>query len=391
MHLRELRAQIYDYAERTAALLEQRRARIDALIAALRRAADADAPQALGARFDAGEAPADAFAFGAEPRDFALVAADGSQIMPDRHKPVVFAYVQVACACIVYGYADVPAARRTAEELQREKRTRLLSELELPVGENANPAAEVSNLRDVMEIQLLAEACARFAALGVRPIVVADGSLVPFALLNDRTLNNPVQAERLLRPLVAALSAMRAAGAIVVGYIDRPNSAAVAQTCALLGLPSDMRTDDAAARAAAAGVEGIYDRHLFEQTLAPGHRSALFDPGWQVNEPRFLGEHAMRACYANFGDGLGARAVPARLEMPLWCAAPENFAVVTGVLRRHAALDPDGYPFVLKAAHELAVVGRDDQREIEAALEQELLARGMRPRYSPKQAAKNRE
>ena len=59
--------------------------------------------------------------------------------------------------------------------------------------------------------------------------------------------------------------------------------------------------------------------------------------------------------------------------------------------RRHAALDPDSYPFILKAAHELAVVGRDDQREIEAALEQELLNRGMRPRYSPKQAAKNRE
>ena len=66
-------------------------------------------------------------------------------------------------------------------------------------------------------------------------------------------------------------------------------------------------------------------------------------------------------------------------------------AVITGVLRRHAALDPDSYPFILKAAHELAVVGRDDQREIEAALEQELLNRGMRPRYSPKQAAKNRE
>jgi hypothetical protein len=99
----------------------------------------------------------------------------------------------------------------------------------------------------------------------------------------------------------------------------------------------------------------------------------------------------MRACYANFGDGLDSRAVPARLEMPLWCASAENLAVITGVLRRHAALDPDSYPFILKAAHELAVVGRDDQREIEAALEQELLNRGMRPRYSPKQAAKNRE
>ena len=33
MHLRELRTQIHDYAERTTALLEQRRARLDGLIA----------------------------------------------------------------------------------------------------------------------------------------------------------------------------------------------------------------------------------------------------------------------------------------------------------------------------------------------------------------------
>jgi hypothetical protein len=391
MHLRELRTQISDYAERTAALHEQRRARLDGLLAALRGVADADAPQALGARFDVGESPAAAFPFGDEPRAFALIAADGSQIMPDRHKPVVFAYVQAAAACIVYGCADVPAAQRAAEEIQRDVRSRLLSELDLPIGENANPAAEVSNLRDVLEIQLLADACARFAALGVRPIVVADGSIVPFALLNERTLANPAQTDKLLRPIVAALNAMRAADAIVVGYIDRPNSASVAQACALFALPADARNDEDAARAAAAGVEGIYDRHILEGTLPPGCRSALFDPGWKVNEPKHLGVHAMRACYANFGDGASARAIIARLETPLWCADAARLAAVTGVLRRHAALDPDGYPFILKAAHELAVVGRDDQREIEAALEQELLARGMRPRYSPKQAAKNRE
>ena len=395
-HASELRTQIQEYAVRTSALLEQRRTRLDALIQTLNNSAllsdallsDALSSDALSSGI--GEAPPQQFTYGAEPHSYALIAADGSQILPDRHKPVVFAFVQAACACILYGCAEIPQAQRLAEEIQRDKRTRLLSEIDLPLGETANAAAEVSNLRDVMEIQLLADACTRFAALGVAPLVIADGSIVPFALLNERTLANPLQTEKLLRPLITALNAMRAAGALVAGYIDRPNSAAIAQTCALLSLPPDAR-DDAATRAAAASIEGVFDRHIFERILPPDRRSALFDPGWKVNEPNFLGEHAMRACYANFGDGFGERATLARIEMPQWCASPADIAVVTAVLRRHASLDPDGYPFILKAAHEQAVVTRDDQHEIEAALEQELLRHGFRPRFSPKQAAKNRE
>ena len=59
------------------------------------------------------------------------------------------------------------------------------------------------------------------------------------------------------------------------------------------------------------------------------------------------------------------------------------------VVEVRTALHPDGYPFILKAAHEEAVVTKEDQREIEAALEQALLERGIQPRTSPKQSAKD--
>ncbi len=400
-NVRGLRAQIDDYVARSAHLIEQRQTTSEqlarcfapgfdgaALLATALAAARIQARQHWsGALFSEGEAINTWHPFGNEPERYALIASDGSQIMPDRHKPAVFAFVQAACACIVYGCADAPEAHTVARALQQEKRTRLLFEGDLNIGEFANPAAEVSNLRDVMEIELLADACARFHTAGVRPIVIADGSIVPFALLNERTLSNPAQLGKLLRPLLEALSVMRASGALVAGYIDRPNSNSVARACALAGIGFNALTEEAL-RNADARVDGIFDRHVLEPLLPAGRRSALFDPNWLVNDNRYLGEHAMRACYVNVGDH--NRAVLGRLELPQWCADAESVAQVTAILKRHAGMDPEGYPFILKAAHEEAVVSKEDQKEIENALEQALLQRGIRLRYSPKQAAKDR-
>jgi hypothetical protein len=239
-----LRQQIDHYANRSSALIASRERLIDALTACFDPVFDADALLAsalaasrieskrhwAGALFSAGEPINAQLGFGAEPDDFALIASDGSQILPDRHKPLMFAYVQAACACVVYGCADKPVARTLAEAIQREKPARILSEQDFDTGENVNPAAEVSNIRDVMEIELLADACTRFAAIGVRPIVIADGSIVPFALLNERTLNNPTQSAKLLTPLLRALDAIQASGALIAGYVDRPNSTSVVRT-----------------------------------------------------------------------------------------------------------------------------------------------------------------
>jgi hypothetical protein len=133
----------------------------------------------------------------------------------------------------------------------------------------------------------------------------------------------------------------------------------------------------------------VVDRHVLERVLQPERRSALFDPNWLVNGAKYLNAHAMRACYLNLGNGLGDRAILVRLELPQWCATSQALQTLTGIVQRHARLSPEIYPFILKAAHEEAVIGKDDQREIESALEHELQRRGVRVRYSPKQATKD--
>ncbi|MFN4292750.1 MAG: DNA double-strand break repair nuclease NurA [Thermoflexales bacterium] len=386
-----IRAQISLYAEaykearrhreehlgRLCAPLRADFAQVDMLLETCRQARQR---RWAGALFDADEPINQQFPFGQELERYALIATDGSQILPDRHKPFVFAYVQAGCAGLVYGELDHPLN----EKLRHFKLSRLIEESELfdeSTGE-LKPPTEVVNQRDLLEIELMAQACRMAREADLQPVLVADGSLVPFALLTSRNLAH--DAEPLLKPFKAALSVMHECGAWVCGYIDRPNSNSIARACALAGLsPNEVNEQTLSQR----GTAGIFDRHLLEQELAPARRTALFDPGWEVNASRYLGEHAMRACYVNFGEP--GRPVIARIEAPQWCAGAAEIGALCAVLWRHSRLG-NGYPLILKAAHDEAVVSKQDQRELEQAIEQAMLASGILARASFKQEAKER-
>jgi hypothetical protein len=389
----QLRAQIDAFAEQFDASRQRRAevveellrplrpeyARADALVAACLAASRVHDVRWGGALFTQGEEVNRQSALAAMPERYALIATDGSQILPDRHKPFQFAFVQAGCACVTYGSPDQSLSKR----LHRLKRSRLISEDEL-FDENGElkPPSEISNQRDALEVALMAEACRIASDAGHLPVVVADGSIVPFALLGGRNVKQ--QAGRLLPPIARALDIMRDGGALVCGYIDRPNSNAIAHACAMDGAAYDA-VDTRLLKHNDARIAGIADRHLMEIALAPGHRSALFDPAWEVND--LLGAHAMRACYANFGQGTGRAAIIGRIEAPAWCAA--QVGTLAAILGRHARLG-EGYPLILKAAHEESVISKDDAREIEQAIELALLTRGIVPRPSSKYSAKER-
>jgi hypothetical protein len=333
-----------------------------------------------GALFTQSEDVNQQFAFARQPERYALIATDGSQILPDRHKPFQYGYVQAGCACVTYGTPD----QSLGKQLHRLKRSRLIPEDELydeQTGE-LKPPGEISNQRDALEIELLAEACQIAHKAGFQPVAVADGSIVPFALLGGRNVKQ--LAGKLLPPVRRALDAMKVCGALVCGYIDRPNSNPIAQVCALGGVEFDP-VDEALLRKNDSRIAGIVDRHLMEIVLKPAQRTALFDPNWEVND--LLSAHAMRACYVNFGLGTGRDAVIGRIEAPAWCTS--DTGTLAAILYRHAKMG-EGYPVILKAAHQEAVVSKDDALEIEEIVQQTLLARGIVPRGSFKQDAKVR-
>lgn len=328
--------------------------------------------------------------FGQVPTQYALIAGDGSQIMPNRHAAVQYYFVQAATACIVYG---VDPANKSAALLKAEADAKLKpNHLEFDINklyENDEliSASVVSNRRDALEIEILAERCKAFAEAGVQPIALADGSLVPFSLLNPAFMRDRVKARPIVERLTEALNTMRKAKALVAGYVDRPDSNGVVKAARLAGKPQSLISKQSL-KQLEDGAWPMFDRELYREVLPAAQRGALFDPGWMVNGKDWLARpnHSVRACYVNFGTGTGDRAMIGRIEMPIWCAPQAD--VIAAVLYRQANLG-NGYPFILKAAHEEAVVTREDQQTLETLIQMELRERGITTDISLKQAAKN--
>lgn len=386
-----LRARIEAAAVNASRDLNSRDALLEQLAALLRpgadpapfRADDTPSPTSAHARFSAGEDAPGRFACGgpeSTPPAFALIAVDGSQILADRHKPVMWALARASAVCIVYGRGPDPALARA---LSGEPVLRFWSEDELwTSGRDGEPltAGDINTERDVLERELLADRCEAAAAAGLLPVALTDGSLLPFSLLNDRAWGSRPDPRTLgaFRRVSAALGRMKTAGARVAGYIERPNSAAVLKTCAAIG-----------------GIGPIpptaFDRHLYERLLGPGQRGALFDPGWRVNGPDLLGGdgNAIRAAYARL-EPAASRPNIVRIEVPEWRCGPGDLATLSAILARQTRLG-GGYPFLLKAAHEEAVLTRRDQAELDTALLSAMQRHGLRVAASLKQSAKELE
>jgi len=347
-----------------------------------------------GARFTSNEVINQFYPTGTEPEDYALIATDGSQIMPDRHKAVQYAAIQAAAAGIVYGHAAIPDRLPEALAAIKRKPITFKDETQLydDAGELISPG-EINTERDLMEIELLATLCETLHAAGLRPIAVADASIVPFALLNEQFVrNSPRRAAELLERIIGALNRMRACKAIVGGYIDRPNSNALTRTCALADAPIEALTDKRRLsdllKRSDQNIRGISDRYLLEPLLQPSMRTALFEPTWLVNGPSYLGQsgHTMMCCYLNVGS---ARPAIVRIEMPEWCSDANSVGSMTKVMERHANMG-GGYPLILKAAHEEAVLSPSDERAIDHMIERGMIEEGILAMPSFKQEAKDK-
>ena len=345
-----------------------------------------------GARFTGQETINQTYLAGREPANYVLLATDGSQIMPDRHKSVQYAAIQVAGAGIVYGQAPYPQALASALTKLKQKPIIFKDDAQLyDEGGELIPPGEISTERDLMEIELLADLCEVFQKTGLQIVAVADASIVPFALLNESFVRNSARrATELLERIVSALARMRTCHALVAGYIDRPNSSTLARTCSLNEVSKDALSDQRkltiALKHINSDLRGISDRLLLDPLLACAARTALFEPTWLINSPAYLGQsgNTMRACYINLGK---TRAAIARMEFPEWCSDPTSVGTVTRIMERHTEMGR-GYPLILKAAHEEAVLTVNDEHAIDHMIERGMIEQGILTMPSSKQEAK---
>jgi hypothetical protein len=309
------------------------------------------------------------------PGSITLIAADGSQINPDRHAFVDYCLVNVGAIQMKLGSSDPPTTSIRSQLLYDDQ-------MYTEAGRMTEPL--VALRRDLHERKLLAD-LAQNAAPPV--LTLTDGPLELW--VGQESGQNAVPYERTFKQYLEALEQLHTCGAITAGYIDRPRGDLLVRLLEIALLPLDQL--EHAGQRTHRRFLGITDSDLFRDILEPGERSAIF--GIQTrNTDKYAGHLALNFFYLNVGTGRGEKSYPVRVEIPAWVAEkPETLDPVQAVLVQQCRiLGTRTYPYLLHRSHEIAVVTLDEKAQLERMIALELAKQGFPPgEASQKQATKD--
>ncbi|MDY6875216.1 MAG: DNA double-strand break repair nuclease NurA [Chloroflexota bacterium] len=299
------------------------------------------------------------------PERFTVIAADGSQIQPDRHGAALYYLINVGSLVYRHGSGKTPEAHSEPT----------LGYTEKDVYENGHlvPGNVLDVRRDLAEITRLADLCA------VEPpgptIALVDGTLILW-VLEDL----PAGGRRAkVTAYLDQLGRIRQAGAVVAAFVSRPRRTEVTQLLHLASLDGDVSRANQEPNL----LEHLPDSAVFG-ALPPGTRSTLFVSPSSINyEYYHSAGHAIHFCYLNLAEEEHAPVV-ARIEVPAWVAEnPDWLELVHGAIVAQARITGD-YPYALARADELAFISGPEREAFEEMVTTALLHAGIRPALSPK-------
>ena len=306
-------------------------------------------------------------------RPATLIAADGSQVYPDRHGIALYYLLNTGSIVLRQGSGEAPVTATRPEVF--------FDEPDLyDDGGRLHDSDYINGQRDRREIETLADlAEAERAALGgdlSRPIVtLTDGPLLLWA---SRAVNER-EVAREIHHFTAQLDRMKRARVVPFGYIDRPGSAYILRILELVGLPIEEITRESLR---AGAFRYLTDRQLFDD-LDPNERTGLFFPASEVSERYAQAGHRIVFFYMNVAPPGDKHPTIVRVEVPEWV-----MEIPDALDRAQQAVYADckltGYPYVLARAHELAVVGAAERADLEGMITQFMLRNGLMPQMSAK-------
>jgi len=307
------------------------------------------------------------------PERFTVIAADGSQIQPDRHGVALYHLINVGSMVYRHGSGEAPEAYSQPAMGYTEAD---LYEDGLLVAGNL-----LDVRRDLAEITRLADLSAVEApgpTGSVRPgrtVALVDGTLILWVLEN--------RSEEWKREKVMAyldqLRRIRKSGAAVAAFTSRPRRGEVTK---LLYLAS-VNGDENRASQETNPLEHLPDRAIFHD-LPAGARSALFISPSSINHDYYVpAGHGVYFFYLNLAEKEHDPVI-ARIEAPAWVvAAPELLASIHGAVVAQARITGD-YPYALTRADELAYVSGREREALTEMVTTALLRAGVRSAPSPK-------
>jgi len=347
--LEQRQAQARDLLTNYAAELDFLRSKVEAA-----KAVDSSVRCAL----PVSEALTSAFPPPASLPEATLIAADGSQINPDRHAPLLYCVVNAGAIIMKLSSGQAPAIRTQTElfygdELQEH---RLTSE------------GAVSLRRDLNErifVEKLSQGLEGFV------INLTDGTI---EIWGAKDIEDPGAYERSVQQYLTVLSRLQSRGIPTAGYVDKPSADLVLRLLEIAkALPEDMENirDYHPLR-------GVTDLWLFGyknkdfQLLKPGERSAVFQLQ-SGSEKFYKGMLSLHFFYLNVSDS-GKYPQIARVELPRWVAEDEGIlnSLHAVLIQQCRVMGSRPYPYLLHRAHETAVVNHDEKAQIEQLLQQEL-------------------
>jgi hypothetical protein len=319
------------------------------------------------------ERPGEVFKEPAHPDHLTIIAADGSQIYPDRHGVAFYYLINVGGIVFRHGNNDAPTVSSFPEVFYEDE------DLYDQEDESAVTSDKVNTLRDVRELGELARLAVEEAKLAPTVTLLDNGLLLYLSLRET----NRKFAETKLQEYLTHLNTLKAAGAIPAGVVDRPRAANVMRLLKLATMdlneigPDTIRSMGQFAQ--------ITDAMLFS-FLNPGERSALFVNAAPDNDTYEKAGHRTYFFYINVGRPYKPSIM--RVEVPEWVATnTEKLALAHAAIVEQCRVS-DGFPYVLMRAHELAVVSVGERRAFDEMVISSLMRSGLTPSLSQKAQGK---
>ncbi|HLV81182.1 MAG TPA: DNA double-strand break repair nuclease NurA [Chthonomonadaceae bacterium] len=330
------------------------------------------------------EAPDRTYAPPPRPLPCAVLAADGSQIVADRHDIALCYLLNIGLIALRYGTGERATlhSRPTLAVPDED----LLDEFQ---GEQAAIAPRRLAMRRLLaELAGLGEMIPADAPADNAPDGNGDTSARPtLALLDGTLILWPLEAESetfradALRAFQAHLELARQHRVPIAGYISKSASRDVVNALRVFHCPHPRADCDRHCphrgkprpefvAPDCAGTERITDAELFAPLLAPGERSAVFGSRSKILN-LYDDLHRIRFFYLNTGREV------ARIEIPDWVAADPELLAWTQALCYDQAQKGDGYPVALAEAHELAIVRGVERDAFFHLVEREFVRTGL--------------
>lgn len=295
------------------------------------------------------EDPLASFSLPALPANYTLLTADGSQIVPSRHRALQFGLINIGILTVRFGSGQPPAIKLISELLDHVDTFRDDGSL---IGDD-----DIALVRDLRERSLIREGISPDLP---RPVLtVTDGPLDIFY----RSDIQGKKAQTAQKEVYQLDQQLEQEGILSAGYIDKPGSAMLHNMLDVFNqLQGNIPLQQTSKKIR------VSDRLLLADRIAPGERSALFEI---ISKRREDTGNRLRVAffYLNVSN---TRSHPwlARVEIPYWISQqPDLVALIHAVLYNDAqVLDSHPYPYSLHRAHELAVVKQAEYEEIENLL-----------------------